>query len=168
MSDSIQVQMVNDRAATISVTRKVSPKQYESLEVGLFLPVELPERLDSASDAEHTVAVQDALRTGINLGKVMVYDALGIEYTDNNGLIAEKVAARVEGKVEAAPRPARSSAAPAQAASSQPPASGEKACPKCGGAMWDNRVGKTNPKQPDFKCKDKANCDGVIWPPRNR
>jgi len=37
------------------------------------------------------------------------------------------------------------------------------ACPKCGGAMWDNRVGKKNPKAPDFKCK-KSDCDGVIWP----
>lgn len=33
--------------------------------------------------------------------------------------------------------------------------------------MWDNRGKKTNPKAPDFKCKDKENCDGVIWPPRN-
>jgi hypothetical protein len=39
-------------------------------------------------------------------------------------------------------------------------------CPKCGGAMWDNRAKKTNPKAPDFKCRDKANCDGVIWPPK--
>ena len=38
-------------------------------------------------------------------------------------------------------------------------------CPKCEGEMWDNRVGKKNPKAPDFKCKDK-DCDGVIWPPR--
>jgi hypothetical protein len=30
-------------------------------------------------------------------------------------------------------------------------------CPKCGGEMWDNRQGKTNPKAPDFKCKD-SNC----------
>ncbi len=30
--------------------------------------------------------------------------------------------------------------------------------------MWDNRDKKTNPKAPDFKCKDKENCDGVIWP----
>jgi hypothetical protein len=35
-------------------------------------------------------------------------------------------------------------------------------CPECGGAMWDNRERKTNPKAPDFKCKDK-NCSGVIW-----
>ena len=39
-------------------------------------------------------------------------------------------------------------------------------CPKCSGDMWDNRVGKRNPKAPDFKCKDRE-CDGVIWPPRD-
>jgi hypothetical protein len=38
-------------------------------------------------------------------------------------------------------------------------------CPKCGGRMWDNRVGKRNPKAPDFKCRDRS-CDGVIWPPK--
>jgi hypothetical protein len=42
---------------------------------------------------------------------------------------------------------------------------GIPSCPKCGGAMWDNREGKRNPKAPDFKCKDRS-CDGVIWPPR--
>jgi hypothetical protein len=36
-------------------------------------------------------------------------------------------------------------------------------CPKCGGPMWDNRIGKTNPKSPDLKCKDKAGCDEAIW-----
>lgn len=38
-------------------------------------------------------------------------------------------------------------------------------CPKCGGAIWDNRVGKTNPKQPDFKCQNKE-CGWVQWPPK--
>jgi hypothetical protein len=38
-------------------------------------------------------------------------------------------------------------------------------CPKCGGAMWDNRASKRNPRAPDYKCRDKS-CDGVIWPPR--
>lgn len=57
-----------------------------------------------------------------------------------------------------ASKPAPAPAAPSGAAST--------ACPKCGGDMWDNRVGKRNPRSPDFKCKDKA-CDGVIWPPKN-
>lgn len=39
-------------------------------------------------------------------------------------------------------------------------------CPKCGGEMWDNREKKTNPKAPDFKCKDGPKCDGVVWPER--
>ena len=39
-------------------------------------------------------------------------------------------------------------------------------CPKCQGAMWDNREGKRNPRAPDFKCRDAA-CGGVIWPPRD-
>ena len=45
-------------------------------------------------------------------------------------------------------------------------ASPPPACPKCGGDMWDNRVGKRNPRAPDFKCKDRE-CDGVVWPPRD-
>jgi hypothetical protein len=36
-------------------------------------------------------------------------------------------------------------------------------CPRCGGRMWDNRLGKRNPRAPDFKCRDRG-CDGVIWP----
>lgn len=35
-------------------------------------------------------------------------------------------------------------------------------CPECSGPMWDNREKKTNPKAPDFKCRDKG-CTGVIW-----
>ena len=46
-----------------------------------------------------------------------------------------------------------------------PAATDAPACPKCGGRMWDNRVGKRNPRAPDFKCRDRA-CDGVVWPGR--
>lgn len=38
-------------------------------------------------------------------------------------------------------------------------------CEKCGGDCWDNRQKKTNPKAPDFKCKD-VSCGWVKWPPR--
>lgn len=40
-------------------------------------------------------------------------------------------------------------------------------CPKCGGRVWDNRIGKRNPKAPDFKCRDRS-CGGVIWPPKEK
>jgi hypothetical protein len=42
------------------------------------------------------------------------------------------------------------------------PAGIDPSCPTCSGAMWDNREKKTNPKAPDWKCKDKS-CQGVIW-----
>jgi hypothetical protein len=42
----------------------------------------------------------------------------------------------------------------------------EVQCPVCQGPCWDNRASKKNPKQPDYRCKDK-NCTGVIWPPRD-
>lgn len=38
-------------------------------------------------------------------------------------------------------------------------------CPVCHSDMWDNRLTKKNPKQPDFKCKDPK-CSGAIWPPK--
>lgn len=44
-------------------------------------------------------------------------------------------------------------------------------CPQCGGEMWDNRGRKKNPKQADFRCKDK-NCTDEsgyqtsAWAPR--
>jgi hypothetical protein len=52
-------------------------------------------------------------------------------------------------------------------------APGMPACPICGGAMWDDRTSKRNPKAPDFKCRNKPKerggpgCEGVIWPPRD-
>jgi hypothetical protein len=59
------------------------------------------------------------------------------------------------------------------AAAPRPPADGMPACPICGGAMWDDRLTKRNPRAPDFKCKNKPRerggpgCEGVIWPPRD-
>lgn len=35
-------------------------------------------------------------------------------------------------------------------------------CPECGGAMWDNRATKKG-RQPDFSCKNKADCGKGIW-----
>lgn len=45
-------------------------------------------------------------------------------------------------------------------------------CPKCGGAMYDNRLdnqkrrANDEPVRPDFRCKDRESCDGAIWPPK--
>jgi hypothetical protein len=36
-------------------------------------------------------------------------------------------------------------------------------CGFCGGATWDNRTNKRNPKGPDYTCKDKEECGGRAW-----
>ena len=52
-------------------------------------------------------------------------------------------------------------------------ANGMPLCPICGGAMWDDRATKRNPRAPDFKCRNKPRerggpgCEGVIWPSRD-
>ena len=52
-------------------------------------------------------------------------------------------------------------------------ANGMPLCPICGGAMWDDRESKRNPRAPDFKCRNKPKerggpgCEGVIWPARD-
>lgn len=51
-----------------------------------------------------------------------------------------------------------------RAASTDAPAGEPEAkCPTCSGRMWDNRTNKTNPKSPDFKCRNRS-CDGAYWP----
>ena len=70
----------------------------------------------------------------------------------------------------ATPAASRNAEAPAPVL---PVPEGMPACPICGGAMWDDRVSKRNPKAPDFKCRNKpkerggAGCEGVVWPARD-
>lgn len=35
-------------------------------------------------------------------------------------------------------------------------------CPKCHGALYDNRADKRTPRSPDFRCKDTG-CDTPVW-----
>ena len=41
-------------------------------------------------------------------------------------------------------------------------------CPRCNGAVWDNRPGKredsSKRRWPDFSCKDKDGCQWAVWP----
>ena len=93
---------------------------------------------------------------------------LGLSAEDDDGAAASQPVRREERPTE---RPAELrvvapvEASPASSDRNDPP------CPICGGGMWDNRPkkasGAMNAKAPDFKCKDKASCEGVIWPPRS-
>lgn len=65
------------------------------------------------------------------------------------------------------------SAAKGASSASGVDANGMPLCPVCGGAMWDDRASKRNPRAPDFKCRNKPRerggpgCEGVIWPARD-
>lgn len=44
---------------------------------------------------------------------------------------------------------------------------GQPACPRCSGAVWDNRAkkasGQFSAKSPDYSCRDKDGCGWVLW-----
>ena len=73
----------------------------------------------------------------------------------------------------AAPKAAASGGRAAPGAGPRVDADGMPLCPICGGAMWDDRASKRNPRAPDFKCRNKPRerggpgCEGVIWPARD-
>lgn len=73
----------------------------------------------------------------------------------------------------AAPAPRAAAAGGAAASAGSVDANGMPLCPVCGGAMWDDRASKRNPRAPDFKCRNKPKerggpgCEGVIWPSRD-
>lgn len=76
----------------------------------------------------------------------------GIAQEDDDGNAASGTSSSREAPARNGSSPARSSAVEDDMIP----------CPACGGEMWDNRQGKTNPKSPDLKCKDKG-CDHAIW-----
>jgi hypothetical protein len=80
-----------------------------------------------------------------------------------NAAVTRPVTTRTQEALAAVPKPARDAATER----GLDMGTDEPLCPKCDGEMWDNRIGKRNPKAPDWKCKDKA-CDGVIWPPKGQ
>jgi hypothetical protein len=98
---------------------------------------------------------------------------LGLSAEDDDGAAASQPVRREERPTERpAERPAPADlrvVAPVEASPSSD--RNDPGCPICGGAMWDNRPKKAsgvmNAKAPDFKCKDKGSCEGVIWPPRS-
>lgn len=100
---------------------------------------------------------------------------LGLSAEDDDGAAASASASQPPRRDDRpAERPALQPAEPAYAAPTEAALSSDRndpPCPICSGPMWDNRQkkasGAMNAKAPDFKCRDKAGCEGVIWPPRS-
>ena len=96
----------------------------------------------------------------------------GVIWPPRDGRAAAAPPATTASSASKAPAPAaRGSSAVAPAGGVD--ANGMPLCPVCGGAMWDDRESKRNPRAPDFKCRNKPRerggpgCEGVIWPARD-
>jgi hypothetical protein len=134
------------------------------------------------SDAAVRLAKHDAPSVGSALTYLRRYALsaiVGLSTEDDDGAHAMVATQAPAPRPQAAPSPElRQAAAKVEAAvpgaqttyAPIPQPGGEPSCPKCGGRMWDNRgtaeKPKANPKAPDWKCRDKSSCDGVIWPPK--
>jgi len=101
--------------------------------------------VDRPRDVENTIVKMAEKRAFV--GAILLALGLSDEFTQDVEDLAANGAINSDGDNEPG------------AATDEP----EATCPKCKGKMWDNRAGKTNPKAPDFKCRDKS-CDGVYWP----
>lgn len=86
---------------------------------------------------------------------------------DGESAVAPRAAAP-----KAAPRPAPAKATPDEAFEAAKAVLDLERipdCPKCHGAMWDNReqnvkrVAQGLKARPSFSCKNKETCDGIIW-----
>ena len=135
------------------------------------------------SDAAVRIAKHDAPSVGSALTYLRRYSLsaiVGLSTEDDDGASAMASAPAQQSRPQPAAQPSQEPrAAAAQVERTFPAAQttyvpthqpdGAPSCPTCGGGMWDNRgtpaKPKTNPKAPDYKCRDKE-CSGVIWPPR--
>lgn len=106
-----------------------------------------------ANDEAYKMAVTDALGTAMKMLGVAADVYAGLW----DGSKFKEPGSRWEGQFQPhGGQPPVPPSAPAPAGSPCPP------CPICNGPCWDNRGKKTNPKQPDAKCRNKE-CKGVVW-----
>lgn len=104
--------------------------------------------IDRPRDSENTVLKMAHKRAAV--AATLLAFGLSDQFTQDEDTVEP-----VEHRGNAAPRSSTRGTAPAD----EP----QPHCPVCEGDMWDNRTSKTNPKAPDYKCKDRS-CEGVYWP----
>lgn len=162
--------------ATLFVERKIQVRDYESLVVGMHYPVDLPTwNADGVIlFGDHLTQVDLAIRAAFVTVKSLIFEQLGLEYEDKNGVLIEKVASHFKGAAEVVIQTAPSNVMvpAARQAWSQPSAAGAAhpvfgTCAGCGGTeFWDNRESKASGKYkataPDGKCKSKE-CSKGKW-----
>lgn len=160
-------QLLTGPKVTVGFTRKIQVRDYESAEATIFVEVPtVPGDFVAADGTLDKDALVAASKSAFFAAKSVVFEQLGLQMSvTEEGVVMEVLERELGSTVEigAAPRTteARSQAG---AKSGGPTAGGVPAPPSSKDDLWaelseqpkrwfDNRVGKKNPKSPDFKRK---------------
>lgn len=152
---------------TIGFNRKIQVRDYESAEATIF--IELPTVPGDFIDANGNLdkdALVAASKSGFFAAKSLVFEQLGLQMSvTEEGVVMEVLERELGATVEVGASP-RTAEARAQGAAKSGGATGGgvPAPPSSKDELWeelssqpkrwfDNRVGKKNPKSPDFKRK---------------
>ena len=164
---------INELVGTVSFSRKVAVRQYESAEASIFIQFCIPTEGDAETIRHQTLA---NARAAMFEAKGLVLEELGLAFqVDENGVLHELIAKNLGNVTEirtATPTSGGEAAAPvasAEAGNPNPPYSSdtqdrsERAANKTWAMarwashpheFWDNRENKRNPKGPDLKHKE--------------
>jgi hypothetical protein len=165
---------------TVSFSRKVSVRQYESAEASIFVQFDIP--TDGTPDEQRTQLIANA-RAAFFAAKALVFEELGLEFSVSDSGVIHEVVQKNFGRVtEVVNEPNPFPSAPQQVAITESPApAGEVGANPPYAAdtqdkqerienkkwavariatnpdeWWDNRNSKRNPKAPDYKHKQNG------------
>ena len=160
---------INELTGTVSFSRKISVRQYESAEASVFIQFPIPTEGDAESIRHQTLA---NARAAMFEAKGLVLEELGLEFqVDENGVLHELIAKNLGNVTEIRPTGNTGPVSDGESVSDTPPYStdtqdkSERAANKAWGLarwkthpheFWDNRQNKRNPKGPDLKHKENG------------
>jgi len=162
---------INELVGTVSFSRKVAVRQYESAEASVFIQFAIPTEGDAETIRHQTIS---NARAAMFEAKGLVLEELGLEFqVDDNGVLHELITKNLGNVTEVRATPSGDyTPAPSdsgEATSASPPYSAdtqdksERAANKSWAVarwnshpneFWDNRANKRNPKGPDLKHKE--------------
>jgi hypothetical protein len=162
---------INELTGTVSFSRKISVRQYESAEASVFIQFPIPTEGDADEIRSQTLS---NARAAMFEAKGLVLEELGLEFqVDENGVLHELITKNLGNVTEIRnTAPTDNTPAPvgdATSTSDSAPYSadtqdkGERAANKSWAVarwnshpheFWDNRANKRNPKGPDLKHKE--------------
>ena len=164
---------INLLTGTVSFSRKISVRQYESAEASVFIQFPIPTEGDADEIRSQTLS---NARAAMFEAKGLVLEELGLEFqVDENGVLHELITKNLGNVTEIRQvagtdnTPVNPNPIDATPTSDSAPYSadtqdkGERAANKSWAVarwnshpheFWDNRANKRNPKGPDLKHKD--------------